>query len=159
MTSITKHFCLLLFGFLISVAAFSEPLNFAPVDLPKAALHIVDQQKPLILYVAHSTCPFCKQLDKEIMPAVLNSKAYTDTVIVQKLVWDSFAPVNWIDNLPTPPDDIVTMYKVRATPTLLFLNEKGEEIAKRIEGYRGADFYWVYLDKSIEQARQQLQGT
>ena len=36
--------------------------------------------------------------------------------------------------------------------TLLFLNDKGEEVAERILGYNTPEFYGAYLDKAIDKA-------
>lgn len=158
MTLMAKTCCALFISFFTLSTSYGDALAFNDTDFAVAKKEMIANQKPLILYVSHSTCPFCVRLDKEIMPAVVNTQGYTNMVTLQKLTWDSNIPVNWVNGEQRLPDEIVSHYKVRATPTLLFLNDKGEEIAKRIEGYRGADFYWVYLDKSIEQARLNLRG-
>jgi thioredoxin-related protein len=138
--------------------ASGDDLAFSKADMSAAFIQITENNKPLILYVSHTTCPYCKRLDNDIMPAVLNSENYQNSVVLQKLVWDSAIPVTWVGGEEKLPDQIVTDYRVRATPTLLFLDEKGQEIAKRIEGYQGPDFYWVYLDERIEQAQLALMG-
>lgn len=147
----------LTFSFILLTSwALADALDFASVNLTAVASDITEMHKPLVLYVAHTTCPYCKRLEKEIMPAVLNTEDYQNKIILQKLVWNSARPVIWANREEIVPDDLVSRYKVRATPTLLFVDEQGNEIAKRIEGYRGADFYWVYLDRAIKEARTAL---
>ena len=34
---------------------------------------------------------------------------------------------------------------------MIFVDEDGTEIAKRILGYNGPDFFWFYLDRSIDE--------
>lgn len=144
---------------LLSVGAWaSSDLIFAKADFPAALGAMAAEGKPLVLYVAHSTCPYCKRLDREVMPAVVNTQAYQQAISLQKLVWDDTTPVRWRNNEMISPDDLVARYRVIATPTILFLNAQGEEVAKRIEGYRDADFYWFYFDQSIETARQAIQA-
>jgi hypothetical protein len=46
--------------------------------------------------------------------------------------------------------------RIKVTPTLLFLNAGGEEIAPRIEGASVPDFYGAYLDERLTTARQRL---
>jgi hypothetical protein len=45
---------------------------------------------------------------------------------------------------------------VVGTPTLLFLDNKGEELTSRLVGYHSEDFYWYYFDEAIEIARNEL---
>jgi len=136
----------------------SSDLAFAKTDFPTALAAMSAAGKPLVLYVAHSTCPYCKRLEREVMPAVINTATYQQAISLQKLLWDDPTPVRWRNNELITPDDLVTRYRVVATPTILFLNAQGEEVAKRIEGYNDADFYWYYFDQSIETARQAVQS-
>ena len=154
-----KPLAALSIALLLSVNAWtSSDLSFAKADFPAAQDAMAAEGKPLVLYVAHSTCPYCKRLDREVMPAVVNTQAYQQAISLQKLVWDDTTPVRWRNNEMISPDDLVARYRVIATPTILFLNAQGEEVAKRIEGYRDADFYWFYFDQSIETARQAIQA-
>ena len=48
--------------------------------------------------------------------------------------------------------DIVNEYGVFGTPTLLFLDGAGHEIAERLVGYQSVDFYWSYFERTIASA-------
>ena len=48
-------------------------------------------------------------------------------------------------------------WKIRVTPTVLFFDIKGTEIAGRLQGF-SADFYGAYLDGTLDAARQQLKN-
>jgi hypothetical protein len=45
---------------------------------------------------------------------------------------------------------------IKTTPTVLFVNAKGDEIALRLEGVTVPDFYDAYLDARLISARQRL---
>lgn len=135
-----------------SWSVHADELTFERLDLPKAA-ETIATGKPLLLYIGLTNCGFCERLEAEVMPAVLNSESYTQQVFVQKILWDSSRLVNWKNGEQATPDEIAREFRLRATPTLLFLDAEGNEIAKRIEGYRDASFFWSYLDDSIEEAR------
>lgn len=154
MATIKRSFLILLFSAL-SWPLQAADLDFERLDLPNAVDRIEDG-KPLLLYVGLSTCGFCRRLEAEVMPVVLKDEAYTDKVFVQKVLWDSGRKVNWKGGQQATPDEIAREFRIRATPTLLFLDADGNEIAERIEGYRDASFYWSYLDDSIDEAVQAL---
>lgn len=153
MRCLKQSISLAVFIVMSAMSFADEALNFNGVNIAQYKAETAEDRRPLLLYVSHTTCGFCKRLDRDVMPAVVNTEQYQQAVVLQKLVWDSATPVNWFDNETLSPDEIVIRYKVRATPTLLFLDTSGNEIAKRIEGYQGPDFYWEYMDRSIEQAR------
>ena len=54
------------------------------------------------------------------------------------------------------PSRIAGRYKVHVTPTVLFVDSHGEEIAKRLVGVASLDFYGGYLDAALVQSRNRL---
>jgi hypothetical protein len=48
--------------------------------------------------------------------------------------------------------------KVKITPTLLFFNAQGQEIAPRIEGVASADFIGAILDERLATARERIKA-
>ena len=52
--------------------------------------------------------------------------------------------------------DLASRFAARVTPTLLFLDPFGAEIAPRIVGVNTIEMFGYYVDKAIETARKRL---
>ena len=73
-------------------------------------------------------------------------------VLIRSLEFDGDHNIRGFDGRSVEASEFSARYKVRITPTLLFLNSEGEEIAERILGYSTPDFYGTYLDQAIAKA-------
>lgn len=123
---------------------------FTPLtNAPKTVATAVTSHQALIVYIAAETCSFCRALDEEVMQALVNSDAYKNKVIVRRLLLEDYFTLVDFNSKTISADEFIQRYQIRATPTLLFLDSKGEEIAQRLEGYRKNTFYWTYLDRAI----------
>ncbi len=114
------------------------------------------QTKVIILYVSSSFCRHCKKLEKEILLPMLKSGDYNNTALLRKFVLDSKKPVINFNNQLQSPKSIMRQYKVKITPTLLFLDKNGKQLSDAIVGYSNDEFFWYYLDMAIEKSNQQL---
>ncbi|MGH6627003.1 MAG: hypothetical protein ACRECD_10770 [Burkholderiaceae bacterium] len=52
--------------------------------------------------------------------------------------------------------ELAASWKVRVTPTVLFFNASGVELAERLAGVAVADFFGAYLDQALARARKKL---
>ena len=53
---------------------------------------------------------------------------------------------------------LAAQWKIRVTPTILFFDAAGNEIAARLEGIAVPDFYGAYLDEALIAGRKWLKG-
>ena len=51
---------------------------------------------------------------------------------------------------------LAARWQARFTPTVLFLDAQGRELAGRLVGVAVPDFYGAYLDQALAEARHQL---
>jgi thioredoxin-related protein len=145
---------------LIALALFSSTLVIAeeiPMakNLPGEASAAEDKGMVYLLYVSRSECPYCKRLEKNVLSPMRVSNAYVNTVDLRELSYEGIEVVDF-DHETRPSIDIVRKFGVIGTPTLLFLNGSGTEIAERIIGYHSEDFYWYYFEQAIETALQTM---
>jgi thioredoxin-related protein len=56
----------------------------------------------------------------------------------------------------TTHDALAREWKIKVTPTLLFLGPGGRELAERMAGAYQPDFYDAYLEDRLSRARQSL---
>jgi len=130
------------------------------------------QSIPILLYFSDHHCGYCRKLENEILLPLLRSGEYDDRVLLRKIPWLSQRAVRSFDaskgesldyQFRGPQyrehqfreyqfQDIATQYQIQVTPTLVFVDYRGRELGRRILGYSGADFFWFYLDRSINEA-------
>ena len=125
-------------------------------DLRQDALVARQMSAPIMLYFSDPACGYCRKLEKEIFLPMLRSGDYQDRVLLRKIPWLSRGLLKDFDGSEIELRAIAGRYNVQVTPTMIFVDEDGAEIAKRILGYNGPDFFWFYLDRAIDESRSAL---
>lgn len=136
-----------------SLQQFNIPLA---TNLIITAQNKKEKNRVLIVYVWRKDCPFCKKLEKEVLKPMLISREYKNKMVFKKLELGSQNILTDIRGKNTTVKNFLSYHKASVTPTLLFLSHDGIEIAERIVGYQGQEFYWHYFDQSIQQANQHM---
>lgn len=145
-------------GLALLIAA---PLAAAPgvqtvADLAALGERARAERVPILLVVSRSDCPYCKLLREEILDPMLLSGEYTGRILLRELFLDSFAPVRDFQGEAVAPQDLAGRYGAGFTPTVLFLDDRGRELAEPLIGINTLEYYGYYLDASIAKARARL---
>ena len=141
------------FGFifcLLSGLAAAQPIE-AAVDLARQGRQVTQEQQIFLLYVSRPDCPYCAQLEKAVLLPMLKDPLLTEKIYLAELSWTS-ALITDYNGQQRSGTDIVNEYGIFGTPTLLFLDGAGHEIAERLVGYQSVDFYWSYFERTIASA-------
>lgn len=141
--------------FLLAASAARAGVPLAH-DLGKAGYQAEQRCAPVLLEFAAEYCHYCALLEREILAPTLLDQAYTARVTMRKLMIDNSRALQDFDQHTTDAARIAGRYKVHVTPTLLFVDSHGEEIAKRLVGVASLDFYGGYLDAALDQSRDRL---
>ncbi len=130
-------------------AAFGSAAQALPLaqSLQDDLLQAVSKNQPLIVMVGFASCPYCKLVRQNYMPAVQNEHKlrvveidmYTDT------------PVRNFSGVGTTHRQIAKDWNIKTSPTLLFFGKEGHEVAKRLVGV-SLNFYSAYLEERITEA-------
>jgi hypothetical protein len=107
---------------------------------------------PILLSFAAIHCSYCELLEEEFLRPMLLSGEYDDRIIMRKLLLDSGAPVTDFTGKTRPATRLSDHYRVYITPTLLFVDADGKEVAERIIGINTLELFGGYLDECIETA-------
>ena len=121
-------------------------------DLQSTARAAQQAQIPILLYVSRSDCTFCRRFEVQVFNPLIRSGAIAERIIVRELVWDLPDPVRDFSGRSVAPESIAEAYNAKLTPTLLFLDAEGVEIAPRITGYRESDYFSYYLEAAVTEA-------
>jgi len=142
-------------GFLLATSATWAGVPLAQ-DLRKAGQQAEQNCAPVLLEFAADYCEYCDLLEEEILAPTLLNSDYDQRVLMRKLLIDDGGSLRNFDNRETETASIADQYGVWLTPTVLFLDRNGEEIAERLIGISSVDFYGGYLDIALDQSRQRL---
>jgi thioredoxin-related protein len=102
-------------------------------------------KKHLMIYVSLNGCPWCKRLvevnfrDKAIVERMQKSFDAVEINIVGS------SETVWLDGARATEKELAVKLKVRATPTLLFLDERGA-VVLRLNGYYEPQRFLLALD-------------
>lgn len=124
-----------------------------PVSLQASAALAVARGDPLVLLVSLPGCPFCEAVRRNYLLPMLADGLPAWQITVH----DRLQKILDFNAQASSGAALAARWKIRVTPTVLFFDAKGTEIAHRLEGI-SADFYGAYLDSALEIARQQLKN-
>lgn len=108
----------------------------------------------MVLMVSLPGCPWCELLRRNYLIPMQNEgvAAYEFMINERNRTLADFKAQR------TTPAAFCTALKVTNTPTVLFFNTQGQEIAQRIEGVASADFIGVILDERLATARERIKA-
>jgi hypothetical protein len=126
-----------------------------PADLRAASAQAQRRGQPLLLMVSLPGCPWCELLRRHYLMPLGNE----GLAAFEFMIGERHMPLIDFQGERITPHDWSKAMKVRVTPTLLFFNAQGQEVAPRIEGVASADLIGSILEERIAAARQAVQTT
>lgn len=116
------------------------------------------QHLPILLVLEQEGCHYCAVLEREVIRPMLASGDYVGKkVILRKLDIAGESPLRDFDGRSVTAAEFARRYKAHVTPTLLFLDQDGRELAPKMVGVSNLDFYWSYLDEALDTALAKLE--
>ena len=126
-------------------------------DLQTTRSEILAGCRPLLLEFASEYCEYCNLLEENILKPIRRNRDYDRRVVMRKVILGDSATISGFDGQPASADQLGDEYQIRVTPTLIFVDQQGKEIAERMVGVTTLDFYGGYLDQALDTARLRLQ--
>ena len=117
------------------------------------------KQLPLLLAFRADYCGFCKRLEAEYLKPMALSGKYDSRILIRHFNMGEEQGVIDFNGDKISADELAARHQVSLTPTLVFLNAQGEEVAERLLGYNSPDFYGAYLEEAINTAQQAVKST
>ena len=111
---------------------------------------------PLLLEFAAEHCEYCTLLEEEVLDPTLLNRDYERRVLMRKVVIDRSGKLRDFNDTPVNATELASRYKVFVTPTLLFLDSQGRELAERMVGVTTLEFYGGYLDQAMDASSEKL---
>ena len=112
--------------------------------------------KVIFVEMSASYCGYCKTLEEHIIKPMIRSGDYSDYVLIRKLDIDSHYPMKDFDGKKISPAKFSYQRDVSLTPTLLFLDGRGDEVSERILGVNTLEMYGAYVDEALKQGHKKI---
>jgi thioredoxin-related protein len=126
-----------------------------PSDLAQASRAAAQGGQPLVLMVSLPGCPWCELLRRNYLTP-LRAEGLP---AFEFMVGDRSSAMRDFQGKSTLPAALASQWKVSITPTVLFFNAQGQEIAPRIEGVASADFIGAVIDERLASSRERILAT
>lgn len=144
---------------LLVVTGFANAEPGAPIvqvqqteNLHEAARLSSQKALPILLVFSATHCPYCVMLEDEILKPMLISGDYGEKIIIRKINIDLADSLRDFDGKEIKAGDFVNRYNVFVTPTMLFLDSNGNELAKRMIGINTVEMFGGFVDEAIDQS-------
>ena len=121
-------------------------------DLQADGRQAREARLPILLTFSAIVCEYCRQLEDDFLRPMLISGEYTDRILIRRLLLDNGSRVTDFSGERIATTQLSDRYKVFVTPTLLFLDGNGNELARRMVGINTPEMYGGYLDECIDTA-------
>lgn len=138
-----------MFGaYLMATEVFIAEIN----DLQIEARLSEKKSVPILLMVAADHCPYCGIVEEDFLKPMIISGDYEEKVLIRKLDLDTQGSVVDFAGETIDSSELASRYDIDVTPTVLFLDGNGRQLAKRMVGLSTPDYYGYYLDEAIDKA-------
>lgn len=121
-------------------------------DLQQEARTAEEKRLPILLEFSADYCTYCELLENAFLKPMLRNRDYDSRVLIRKINLSSHRDITGFDGEAISPHQLGQHYGVFVTPTVLIVDHQGKELAERLVGINGVDFYGGYLDEAIDQA-------
>lgn len=112
--------------------------------------------KVVLMLVSQPNCSYCIQITEEILQPMLISGHYGSNTIFSELEINTGKTIHDFNGQQVDSTRFARRYNAWATPTLIFLDGEGNEIAEKMVGINTLELYGYYVDRSLKQGFKRL---
>lgn len=149
----------LAFGLMIAAVAPSfatEEMKKVEVpevrDLKQLAAQSEQRRLPILLMFSAEHCGYCIRVEEDFLKPMLRSGQYEEKVLIHKFKIDGSHTIVDFDGGKITASEFASRYNVFVTPTVVFIDGRGQQLAPKRIGLTTPDYYGGYLDESIDTA-------
>ena len=124
-----------------------------PASLRGAAQAAAARGQPLVVMMSLVGCPYCEIVRNHYLQPMRREGLMH---AVQLDVMDRTSNLQGFDGQMSTPAAQAMAWNARFTPTVLFFDPRGRELAERLVGIAVPDFYGEYLEARLNEARGKL---
>lgn len=121
-------------------------------DFQGLAKVMKEKKLPLLVEFHADGCPYCSLLEEDFLNLMIGTAEYDNKIIIRQLKIDSGDTLIDFDGRTITTNKFAERYKAYMTPTMVFLNARGEEVAEKIVGINTPSLFSAYIDIEIKKA-------
>lgn len=134
----------------------SEPLVPVTRNLNADADSARTRGLPLMLVFEQDHCGYCEQLEREVLNPYAVTGSFDDKAVVRRVMIDGYGTLRDLDGAAIAGDEVSKRFRAYVTPTVIFVDADGRELAPRLIGIENIEFYAAYLEQHLALARESL---
>ena len=115
-----------------------------------------EQHLPIVVFVSQYGCQFCALLREQVLYPMIRAGELEDKAILREVSLDVGFNIEGFDGAEIAGRNFADRYAAVVTPTLIFLDATGTEIADKLVGIGNIEYYPFYLNRNLESARSKL---
>ncbi len=127
-------------------------------DLRNEAAQARAKRLPILVMFSSDYCPYCSVVKNDFLKPMMFSGDYEQKILFRVLELRAGADVIDFDGKKVNVWEFADRYKVRVTPTLVFIDYQGKPMAQKMVGLTTPDFFGGYLDNAITTAYDHVRG-
>lgn len=126
-------------------------------NLQTLAQEAKQKNLPILLAFGAKWCGFCHELRSEVLNPMMLSGQYEGKYVYMRYVsLDDSDPIPGLDGKPIIKDQWAESYGVDLTPTVLFIDGDGKEVAPRMVGIPNIELYSAMIHKALNTAYEKM---
>lgn len=122
------------------------------INLQKDSIFAQEKGIPVLLEFTMNGCPFCEEVENEVLRPMLISGDYDNKVIVRNVKIDEETEITDFNGQKITYEELASRYNVFVAPTLVLVQGNGTAMGIEMVGVTTIDFYAAYLDQAIDEA-------
>ena len=145
---------------LIAFPFFNTPVNSANTgelisasDLSEDAKLTSVGNRVLMIEFSSEDCGYCRLLEDEFLKPMMRNATYGEKVVIRYISLSDNDTLIDFEGNTVSADELAAKYEIFVTPTLLFLDENGQEVSDKLIGIWSVDFFGGFIDERIDSAR------
>ena len=127
-------------------------------DLQSLGEQAAARRLPILLMFTQQECPYCVIMEENYLKPMLRSGQYRDKVIIRKIRIDEMETLTDFNGERIEVDQLTGRYRAWVTPTLVFVNGKGNEVVPKLVGIGTEGFFAGDIDNAIDSALSKLRS-
>lgn len=113
---------------------------------------ILGDNRILVIMISQRDCSYCQLIHDDFLAPMHRGGLYQKKALIRELKIDSDSVILDFNGQQVTPKQFAKSYQATFTPTLLFLDGKGQALVPNMVGVNTPEFYGYYLDQSIDEA-------
>lgn len=119
-----------------------------------------ERKIPIMVFYTRDDCSWCERVRRQHLLPLANDPASAGRVLIREVSLDTDFDTALTDfgGRTTTHSAFARTRRVRLTPTLDFLDDRGHRLAESIVGVRLPDFHGVFIERAIDESLAKLRN-